>query len=68
MVQPELLYEEVIELAERVRVITTASGRVVDERHERRTAITGEQVEILQPLDVASLTHELQKVYDKGIV
>jgi N-methylhydantoinase A/oxoprolinase/acetone carboxylase beta subunit len=65
--QPDLLHEEVIELSERIRVITDTSDKVVDERHEVRIGITGERIEILQPLDIASVTQKLQRAYDKGL-
>ncbi|RMD59975.1 MAG: 5-oxoprolinase, partial [Nitrospirae bacterium] len=59
----DLLYEEVIEVDERVRIIREdeeITSHVVE-------GITGEKVEILRPLDEDALYRALYSVYKRGI-
>jgi 5-oxoprolinase (ATP-hydrolysing) len=63
--KPELLYEEVIEIDERIRVIHPS----IDPLNSKnvQVGITNERVEILKSPDPDLVYKELRRVYDKGI-
>ena len=62
--KPDLLYETVIEVDERLRIL-----RPNESISDRKVVqgITGDRFEIQEPLDLAVLRPRLQQVYDKGI-
>ena len=61
---PGVLYEHVVEVDERVALVQEKSaslgGDVV-------TGVTGEQVEVVKPIDLAALRRDLSECLDKGI-
>ncbi|MFC1505066.1 hydantoinase/oxoprolinase family protein, partial [Thermodesulfobacteriota bacterium] len=62
--KPDLLYETVIEVDERVRIMRpaeTLEGRQVVH------GITGEKLVVIQPLDLGVLRPQLQAILDQGI-
>ncbi len=62
--KPELLYEYVVEVDERLRILKTDEpgdgGRVV-------TGITGDRLEVRTPLNLEFLRPQLQSILDQGI-
>jgi 5-oxoprolinase (ATP-hydrolysing) len=62
--KPELLYELVVQVNERLRILkadeTGTGGRVV-------TGITGDRLEVLTPLNLETLRPQLQAILDQGI-
>ncbi|WP_020587056.1 hydantoinase B/oxoprolinase family protein [Desulfobacter curvatus] len=64
--KPELLYREVIETDERLRVLRedehalAVEGKIVK-------GITGDRLAVIRPLDIAAMRSDLQAVYDRGI-
>ncbi len=62
--KPDLLYETVVEVDERLRILRPDEGLpdapVVE-------GITGDQLVVLQPLDIDALAPRLQEVYDQGV-
>ena len=78
--RPQLLYEEVVEVDERVRVLPAAlkgakeekkgdrKGEYeLDEGDEEVTGVTGERVVIMRKPNVDAIRASLQAVYDKNI-
>lgn len=73
---PQLLFDEVVEVRERVRIVGYSAGgpktmvmadadTVLDERHVR--GITGDVLELMQPLDLTAVEQDLKRLLDKGI-
>ena len=64
--KPELLYREVIEADERLRILgededaSAVEGNIVE-------AITGDRLAVIRPLDTAAIKSDLKAVYDRGI-
>nr|WP_320013869.1 hydantoinase B/oxoprolinase family protein [uncultured Desulfobacter sp.] len=64
--KPELLYQEVIEADERLRIlrgnedVSAVEGKIVK-------GITGDRLAVIRPLDIAAIRSDLQAVYDQGI-
>ena len=71
--RPDLLYEAVVEVDERVRVITEAHTRIPEDDLlkqdvlEEKTATTGEKVLILQRPDPGKVKAGLESVFSRGI-
>lgn len=61
--KPSPLYEEVVEADERVRLADSSNSKGLP----RVKGISGETIEIVQPLDEEKLRHSLQLLLDKGI-
>ncbi|KJE94777.1 5-oxoprolinase [Capsaspora owczarzaki ATCC 30864] len=69
---PERLYERVIEVDERVRVLTAEQVAQESAEHAGSSAsiqigITGESVMVEQPIDMAALERDLKQAFDAGI-
>lgn len=62
--KPELLYETVIEIDERLRFLRADEPPPAEPVVE---GITGDRLVVLQPLDSEALRPQLQQVYDRGI-
>ena len=62
--KPELLYETVLEVDERVRMLREDEPQPVQPVVE---GITGERMVLLEPLDVEALRPRLQEILDRGI-
>jgi 5-oxoprolinase (ATP-hydrolysing) len=62
--KPDLLYETVIEVDERLRLLRPDEPRPAQPVVE---GITGDRLVVLRPLDVAALRLQLQQVFDQGI-
>ena len=64
--KPELLYQEVIEADERLRIlrgnedVSAVEGKIVK-------GITGDRLAVIRPLDISAIKSDLQAVYDRGI-
>ena len=58
--KPEVLYETVLEIDERVQIQAQATPNTVQ-------GITGEHVQVLEHLNVVQIRTELQKIFDSGI-
>jgi 5-oxoprolinase (ATP-hydrolysing) len=64
--KPELLYQEVIEADERLRILrenedaSEVDGKIV-------TGITGDRLAVIRPLDLNALRSDLEAVHDRGI-
>ena len=62
--KPDLLYEDVIEVKERIRPLksheTLPGVKIVE-------GITNERFAVIQPLDIESVLPQLQRIYNKGI-
>ena len=76
--RPQLLYEEVVEVDERVRVLPAAGGGgkgserkggeyELDAGDEEATGVTGERVIIMRKPNVDAIRSSLQAVYNKNI-
>ncbi|KAI8816179.1 Hydantoinase B/oxoprolinase-domain-containing protein [Fimicolochytrium jonesii] len=61
--KPAVLYKTVIEVHERVALVKEGE----DEGGEHVTGVTGEKVEILEPLNIGQVEKDLRAVYDSGI-
>ena len=62
--KPDLLYESVVEVDERLRILRpgeSEEGLTVVE------GITGDRLVVMRPLDLEALEWRLQKVYDQGV-
>ncbi|TPX54022.1 hypothetical protein PhCBS80983_g06072 [Powellomyces hirtus] len=70
---PDVLYSQVVEVNERVRLVGKAALSDDDDMFTRNDArrcekgVTGEWVEILDPLDLAQVKADLTRVYASGI-
>jgi len=64
---PEMIYEEVVEAKERVRIVpeSEATGSCASSNFVR-CASTGEYVEVIETLDTEQLTKELEVAHTKG--
>ena len=64
--KPELLYQEVIEADERLRILrededtSAVDGKIVK-------GITGDRLAVIRPLDLEAIRSDLKKVYDRGL-
>ncbi|CAM6046469.1 unnamed protein product [Sphagnum compactum] len=65
--KPSCLYEEVIEVDERVQLALSSSGNCEVEGLHAVKGVSGEMVEVIKPLDEESLRPLLQGLLDKGI-
>lgn len=73
---PNLLYERVIEVNERVRLAGYSAGGTetiqvssdnIDGRPNFTTGVTNELIEIMKPLDLKQVAHQLKDLLDSGI-
>eukprot|EP00958_Prasinococcus_capsulatus_P024615 scaffold3880_cov403-Prasinococcus_capsulatus_cf.AAC.3 len=68
---PSVLYTEAIEVDERVRVLTPAEASSLTNAEGAakgyKKGLSGEWVEILQPIDLGTLRGQLQSLLDRGI-
>ncbi|KAH8964631.1 hypothetical protein BDL97_04G077400 [Sphagnum fallax] len=65
--KPSCLYEEVIEVDERVQLALSSSGNCEVEGLHAVKGVSGEMVEVIKPLDEENLRPLLQGLLDKGI-
>nr|WP_320192350.1 hydantoinase B/oxoprolinase family protein [uncultured Desulfobacter sp.] len=64
--KPELLYQEVIEANERLRILREdEDASTVEEKIVK--GITGDRLAVLCPLDISTVKSDLQAVFDRGI-
>ena len=61
---PGVLYEKVIEVDERVALVQTGSARLGG---DVVTGVTGEEVEVVTPIDLAQLRRDLTQCVQEGI-
>jgi 5-oxoprolinase (ATP-hydrolysing) len=62
--KPQLLYEAVLEVDERLRILQPGEPEPAQRMVE---GVTADRLVVLQPLDIEVLRPRLQEIYDKGI-
>eukprot|EP01119_Soliformovum_irregulare_P023980 TRINITY_DN8499_c0_g1_i3.p1 TRINITY_DN8499_c0_g1~~TRINITY_DN8499_c0_g1_i3.p1 ORF type:complete len:1241 (-),score=304.27 TRINITY_DN8499_c0_g1_i3:47-3769(-) len=65
--KPELLYDRVVEINERVQIINNYNHKDMEMPSNVVEGVTGEKVVVLQAVDVEEVKRKLEEVYNEGI-